>query len=175
MEKMTCNGREFDVVKLLGKGKGGYSWLVSDGEALYVLKQIHHEPCSYYTFGDKLQSELRDYETLKAVGIPLPELLDVDTQQERILKTFIDGDTVNVLVKEDRMEPGYYDQIRAICEKLYAANLNIDYYPTNFVVREGRLHYVDYECNAYMEQWDFAHWGYQYWEKSDAFLAAFDK
>ena len=20
-----------------------------------------------------------------------------------------------------------------------------------------------YECNAYMEQWDFEHWGVQYW------------
>ena len=29
------------------------------------MKQIHHEPCAYYTFGDKLRSELRDYETLR--------------------------------------------------------------------------------------------------------------
>ena len=54
MEKMTCNHREFDVLKLLGKGKGGYSYLVTDGTQQYVLKQIHHEPCDYYTFGDKL-------------------------------------------------------------------------------------------------------------------------
>ena len=79
MEKMTCNGREFEVLKLLGKGKGGYSYLVTDGTRQYVLKQIHHEPCDYYTFGDKLGSELRDYETLKQVGIPMPELLDADT------------------------------------------------------------------------------------------------
>lgn len=32
------------IVKLLGKGKGGYSYLVTDGNAQYVLKQIHHEP-----------------------------------------------------------------------------------------------------------------------------------
>ena len=48
MEKMTCNGKEFEVIKLLGKGKGGYSYLVTDGDKEYVLKQIHHEPCSYY-------------------------------------------------------------------------------------------------------------------------------
>ena len=73
MEKMTVNGREFEVLKLLGKGKGGYSWLVTDGQSQYVLKQIHHEPCDYYTFGDKLASELRDYERLKNLGIPMPE------------------------------------------------------------------------------------------------------
>ena len=173
MEKMTCNGREFAIIKLLGKGKGGYSWLVTDGEIQYVLKQIHHEPCDYYTFGDKLGSELRDYETLKSLGIPMPELLDVDKTQERLLKNFIDGDTVNVLVKGDRMVPGYYDQITAMCQTLYAAGLNIDYYPTNFVAHEGILYYIDFECNPYMEQWNFENWGCKYWQKTQEFAEAF--
>ena len=173
MEKMTVNGREYTVLRLLGKGKGGYSYLVTDGKGQYVLKQIHHEPCDYYTFGDKLQSELRDYKILKNLGIPLPELLDVDYTQERLLKTFIDGDTVNVLVKEDRMEPAHYDQIRAICERLYAANLNIDYYPTNFVAQEGLLYYIDFECNPYMEQWNFENWGCKYWYRTVEFEEAF--
>lgn len=173
MEKMTVNSREFQVIRLLGKGKGGYSYLVTDGASQYVLKQIHHEPCDYYSFGDKLQSELRDYETLKNVGIPLPELLDVDAAQERLLKTYIDGDTVNVLVKQDRMVPEYYGQIRAMCEKLYAANLNIDYYPTNFVAQNGKLYYIDFECNSYSDQWNFENWGSKYWYKTPEFAAAF--
>lgn len=64
-DRMTINGNEYEVVRLLGKGKGGYSYLVTDGHSRYVLKQIHHEPCEYYTFGDKLESELNDYETLR--------------------------------------------------------------------------------------------------------------
>jgi len=173
MEKMTVNSREFDVIRLLGKGKGGYSWLVTNGRDRYVLKQIHHEPCDYYTFGDKLQSELRDYERLKSLAIPMPELLDVDYGQERLLKTFIDGDTVDVLVREDRMKPDYYDQIRAICETLRAADLNIDYYPTNFVVQGGQLFYIDFECNSYMEKWNFENWGSKYWHKTREFMEAF--
>ena len=173
METMTCNGREFSVLRLLGKGKGGYSYLVTDGSNQYVLKQIHHEPCDYYTFGDKLGAELRDYQQLKHLGIPMPELLDVDHEQERLLKTFIDGDTVDKLVKEDRMEPGYYQQIDAVCQILYAANLNIDYYPTNFVAREGILYYIDFECNGYMDQWNYENWGCKYWSKTPDFEAAF--
>lgn len=175
MEKMTVGAREFEVLKLLGKGKGGYSYLVTDGCEKFVLKQIHHEPCDYYTFGDKLQSELRDYETLKRVGIPLPELLEVDYGQERLLKTFIDGDTVNVLVKEDRMWPEFYEQIRAMCAKLYAAGLNIDYYPTNFVAQDGVLYYIDFECNGYMSEWNFENWGCKYWSKTPEFLKAFEE
>ena len=175
MEVMTCNGKEFQVMKLLGKGKGGYSYLVTDGEGKYVLKQIHHEPCSYYTFGDKVASEIRDYKRLKEIDIPMPRMLDVDVEAERILKEYIQGDTVDRLVMEDRMEDDYYHQVRAMCQKLYAANTNIDYYPTNFVVQNGVLYYIDFECNDYMQQWDFEHWGNQYWWKSPEFLKAFEK
>ncbi|MBP3683704.1 MAG: hypothetical protein J6J12_01910 [Oscillospiraceae bacterium] len=173
MKIMTVNGREFAVKKLLGKGKGGYSWLVTDEAGAYVLKQIHHEPCDYYTFGDKLESELRDYERLRKIGIPMPELLDVDREQERILKRYIPGDTIDQLVKGDRMEDSYYRQMEDMCRLLYPANTNIDYFPTNFVVNDGNVYYVDFECNDYMEAWDYEHWGKQYWWKSEAFRTYF--
>lgn len=160
---MTVNGKEFAVIRLLGKGKGGYSYLVRDGERPLVLKQIHHEPCDYYQFGDKLASELRDYETLCRVGIPMPSLLDVDHGQERILKEYIDGPTIAELVQHGGMKREYVAQMEAMCELLYPSGLNIDYYPTNFVVQDDRLYYIDYECNVYDPKWDFAHWGRQYW------------
>ena len=175
MDRMKINDREFEVIRLLGKGKGGYSWLVAEGERAYVLKQIHHEPCDYYTFGDKLASELRDYERLRDVGIAMPELLDVDHGRERILKEYIEGETVDALVLENRMEFSCYTQIQAMCEKLYAAGLNIDYYPTNFVVREGILYYIDFECNGYMDEWNYENWGRKYWYQTPEFLAAFGK
>lgn len=160
---LTVNEHPYTVLRLLGKGKGGYSYLVRDGDKEYVLKQIHHEPCDYYQFGDKLQSELRDYRRLRQIGIPLPELLEADVAAERILKEYIDGPTIAQLVAENRMEQSYYDQIQAMCDLLYAANTNIDYYPTNFVVQEGKLYYIDFECNDYMQQWDYENWGKQYW------------
>ncbi|MBQ7000328.1 MAG: hypothetical protein IJN67_04685 [Oscillospiraceae bacterium] len=173
MESITVNGREFAVKKLLGKGKGGYSYLVTDGEGEYVVKQIHHEPCAYYQFGDKLASELRDYEKLSALGIPMPRLLAVDRQQERILKEFIPGDTIDVLVRQNRMEDGFFWQMEDMCRLLYPAKTNIDYFPTNFVVCEGKLYYVDYECNDYMEQWNFENWGSRYWWLSPEFREHF--
>ena len=155
--------KTYSAIKLLGRGKGGYSYLVTDGEKEYVLKQIHHEPCDYYQFGDKLQSELRDYGRLKELGIRMPELYDVDTPNERLLKEYIVGDTIAELVKKDAVKPEYVEQVRQMCAVLYAAGLNIDYYPTNFVVQDGLLYYIDYECNSYMDEWNFDNWGIQYW------------
>ena len=173
MERMTVNKKEYTVIQLLGKGKGGYSYLVTDGAGEYVLKQIHHEPCDYYTFGDKLASELRDYERLRNVGIPMPKLPEVDEKQERILKEYIPGDTIDKLVKEDRMEDDFFRQMEDMCRLLYPAGLNVDYFPTNFVVCAGKVYYIDFECNDYQQQWDFEHWGSQYWWKSEAFKSHF--
>ena len=167
-DRMTVNGEAYRVLRLLGKGKGGYSYLVERGGQAYVLKQIHHEPCDYYTFGDKLQSELRDYAHLRSIGVPMPEMLAVDEANERILKQYIPGDTVDVLVAEDRLPDWCIPQMEALCVRLYAANTNIDYYPTNFIPLDGTLYYVDYECNDYMEQWDLQHWGVRYWRKADS-------
>ena len=170
---LTVNGVEYRILRLLGKGKGGSSYLAERDGRQYVLKQIHHEPCAYYQFGDKLQSELNDYARLCAAGVPVPELLDADRKNERILKQYIPGDTVDRLILRDALPDWCIPQMEALCQRLYAAGLNIDYFPTNFIPLDGILYYVDYECNAYMPEWDFDHWGRQYWTKTPAFLKHF--
>ena len=164
-EKLSVNGKIYSVKKLLGKGKGGYSYLASDGERLFVLKQIHHEPCEYYTFGDKIQAEKNDYQRLLDVGIRIPKMIDIDIEKERILKEYIDGETMEEIVKKGGMKEDYLAQVKEMCSLLYPANLNIDYYPTNFIVQDGLVYYIDYECNTYSDQWNFENWGQQYWKK----------
>lgn len=163
--ELSVNGRLFSIIKLLGKGKGGYSYLATDGTDKYVLKQIHHEPCSYYHFGNKIQSELNDYNRLKEIGITMPQMLDIDIENERILKEYIEGNTIFDMVKIDSVKPEYFEQVKAMCRLLYASNTNIDYFPTNFVVQNEKLYYIDYECNDYMEEWNFENWGIKYWSK----------
>lgn len=166
--RLSVNQTDYVVQKLLGKGKGGYSYLVTDGRQDYVLKQIHHEPCSYYRFGDKMASELSDYEKLFRLGIRMPKLLDADRNQERILKEYIEGDTIEKIIQKGQMKEAYLEQLKQMCCVLYPAGLNIDYYPTNFVVREGLLYYIDFECNVYSEQWNLENWGIQYWSQTEA-------
>ena len=169
-QKISLNGRAYTVRRLLGKGKGGYSYLVFDEAGEYVLKQIHHEPCAYYQFGNKLEAECSDYRRLREIGIRMPSMIDVDGANERNLKEYIEGDTIYDLILRDRMDPSYLSQVRTMCELLYAAHTNIDYFPTNFVVRRGELYYIDFECNEYMDQWNFESWGVQYWSKTPQFL-----
>ena len=71
------------------------------------------------------------------------------------------------------MKDEYMSQIKQMCRLLYAAHLNIDYYPTNFVVDNGKLYYIDYECNEYCDEWNFENWGVKYWSKTPEFCKQF--
>ena len=160
----------YAVVRLLGKGKGGYSYLTQKDDAQVVVKQIHHEPCAYYSFGDKLAAERNDYERLTKAGIRMPRLLEVDESNERIVKEYIEGPTIFDMVLKDEDASAYVPHVRQMAALAKDAGLNIDYFPTNFVVKDGVLYYVDYECNDYMDEWSFERWGIRYWSKTPEFL-----
>ena len=166
MNEMKFKDKEFNVLKLLGKGKGGYSYLVEDeNHNLFVLKKIHHEPCSYYSFPeDKLSLELNDYKRLSSIGINIPKLIDFDKDEDELLKEYIDGPTIESLVKNGNMKDIYIKQVQEMAQLLKNNNLNIDYYPTNFIVKNDVIYYIDFECNEYHKEWSFEVWGQQYWK-----------
>ena len=167
---VRVNHNEYRIVKLLGHGKGGYSYLAEKDGRQYVFKQIHHEPCDYYTFGNKIESENNDYFRLKETGIRMPEMLDIDIQHERIIKEYIEGPSIYELVRDGGMKEAYISQMREMAKVIYAAGLNIDYFPTNFIVKDELIYYIDYECNTYLDEWNFENWGIKYWSRTQEFL-----
>ena len=73
-------------------------------------------------------------------------------------------------ILKDEMRQEYLAQVKEMCKMLYPADTNIDYFPTNFVVQNELIYYIDYECNNYMEEWNFENWGIKYWSKTEEFL-----
>ena len=171
MKTITVNKIEYQIIKLLGKGKGGYSYLAEKDGRQVVFKQIHHEPCDYYSFGNKIEAEKNDYKRLLNAKIRIPKMIDIDTKNERIVKEYIDGETIFDMVKNGEPVEPYLPQVRGMAELAKSAGLNIDYFPTNFVVQNGLIYYIDYECNDYMDEWNFENWGIKYWSQTPEFLA----
>ena len=169
MEDIKVCDRTYKIIRLLGHGKGGYSYLAQADDHFYVLKQIHHEPCDYNSFGNKIEAERNDYERLKKAGIRIPELIAIDIKKERIVKEYIEGETVFELLRKGISVESYLEQLKEMTDKAKAAGLNIDYFPTNFIVNNDTLWYIDYECNDYMEEWDLEHWGIKYWSDTEEF------
>ena len=166
MDTILVNNKEYKIVKLLGKGKGGYSYLAMLNNKLFVIKQIHHEPCSYYNFGNKIQSEYNDYQTLLNTNIRIPQMIDIDFDNERIVKEYIEGKTILELINGKEAINQYVFQVKTMQELCKNKGINIDYYPSNFVVdKNNNIFYIDYECNKYDPKRDYDNWGKQYWEK----------
>lgn len=164
MEYYIVNGKKYEIEGLLGKGKGGYSYLAFVDKKPVVLKKIHHEPCAYYQFGNKIEAELYDYKRLSEVGITLPKLIDFDKEQEIIIKEYIQGDTVYEQIQRGENVEPLCILVKDMSDTLRAHGLNIDYYPTNFIYSDNKLYYIDYEANNYMHEWSWEEWGIKQWQ-----------
>lgn len=166
MPSVRFKGTDLKIIKTLGKGKSGHSYLVDYLGTMVVAKVIHHEPCSYYQFADKFQSELDAYERLRDVGVPVPELIDFDKEGETLIKEYIEGDLAIERVGQNKIDEQTFEELHRISELAKSYRINLDYFPANFVLTAREIFYVDYELNPYAQEWDLEHWGIYYWLNS---------
>lgn len=141
------------------------------GEKELVLKLMHYEPCDYYSFGDsnKVRLEVNAFHKLKGCNILLPELLSYDIERNYLIKEFIDGEVATQTISKNKITDQIIEQLFEIYRRVKNAGINIDYFPSNFVIKNEQLYYVDYEYNPYISKWDLPNWGIYYWANSDGF------
>ena len=161
-------GERYKVQKTLGKGKGGYSFLVEDTKGrFFTLKCFHHETVEYYTFStNKVDLELNAYRFLIHSSVKIPRLLYWDREREIILKEFIPGETALERVERGEDLSSYFPTLSYIQREMKERSVNLDWYPSNFIDYNNDLYYIDYEISPYEEKWSFENWGVHYWKKN---------
>ena len=163
MKTFEIEGKTYQAIRLLGHGKGGYSYLCKHRGHFYVVKAIHHEEVSYYKFGNKIQAENDSYDYLRKCRIRVPKCYAIDFEQELVLKQYIKGRNIADMIKKKQDVSAYLPQVEAMAKKANDNGINIDYYPPNFILRKGLLYYVDYEIEKFDKRYTFAVWGKNYW------------
>ena len=150
---------DYRIIKFLGRGKSAYSYLVEKNDVFYVYKQMHQEKIDYYHFDDKLEHELSAYKVLKDSSIRIPKLISYDQEKQYLIKEYIDGPTLAEYISKGTFDINAYLTLYTHAMVLEKRKINIDYFPTNFIYKDGEIIYIDYEINEYQSAWDFIHWG----------------
>lgn len=150
---------------LLGRGKSGYSYLREFNGREVIYKEMHYEECSYYDFGEanKVDLEVTDYNKLLETGLNIPKLYEYNREENYIIKEYIDGPTAKELVINGLIRECHIEALVEISNRVKTHGYNIDYYPSNFVIKGDELYYIDYEVNLYKPEWDLNNWGIFYW------------
>lgn len=170
--KVEIDGLELEIGDLLGKGKGGYTYKAWSERGVFAVKRIHYEDCGFYAFPeDKLKKELEDYDRLKSLGIRTPELIAFDLDRQILVKEFIPGETAAQWIAAGEASDELILEIFEMTDALYPEKLNIDYFPANFMRKNGKLFYVDYELSDYSREWDFERWGIWFYANQKGFEA----
>ncbi len=160
-----------ELIKYLGSGKSGYSWLAKLDGMNVTFKQMHNNKCSYYTFQDnKTNLEVNAYKRLVGTGINIPELICFNTCDNYLVKEFVEGRTAAEAIGNNEITDSLIAQLFEISGTLVQRKINIDYFPTNFIITpDEKLVYIDYEVNEYMHEWSLENWGIYYWANTNGF------
>ena len=153
--KIVADGISYEIIKLIGKGQAGYSYLSKADENYFVVKIFDDDNNLIDNILNKFNQEIEAYYILFDIGIPIPKLIYKDNKEHYLIKEYIDGNTLAQIIGKRLFKEKHIIQILKMCEKVYRRNLNLDYFPTNFVEKNNVLYYIDYGCGKYTDDWNF--------------------
>jgi hypothetical protein len=165
---LETNSGGIHLEKFLGRGKSGYSYLGLLGDTLCTVKLMHYEPCPYYSFGNrnKVEIEVEAYQHLNSLNLPLPKLLGFDPQHNYLVKEYLEGTLATDLIAAGEAEI-VIGQLYKMFFIARDAQINLDYFPANYLIKDQTLYYIDYEFNPYQAEWDLYNWGIYYWANTE--------
>ena len=167
---ISTNIGELKIVEFLGRGKSGYSYLAEFGNQKLVFKLMHNEENPYYKFDkNKVELELKSYEILESITSNIPKLIDYSIDKNYLVKEFIDGKLASNAIAENILQKIHLERLIKLAQECEDLNINIDYFPSNFVITEDEIIYIDYEVNEFMKEWSLENWGIYYWLNSKGF------
>ena len=152
------------IRKFLGQGRSGSCWLVEENPGHpVVLKEMHDGPNGEGKPAQKLADEIQVHRRLLSLGIPTPVLHDYDVPTHSLLKEFIDGEVASSLIANGKVPDEAIASLFAMADVASDHHCNLDYHPSNFVIRGTEIYYIDYELTPYREERNLRNWGIFLW------------
>ena len=151
-QQLLLDGIAYHPIRELGRGKSAISWLYRRQGAHatlpqeLVLKRYCHTGYETVPFAQILEFELCSYLRLMESAIPHPRLLAYSTEHYALVKEYIAGELIVDIQQRKGLDDRHFGAMLQMASQLQAAGYHVDFFPTNFVLNERGLFYIDYEA-----------------------------
>lgn len=159
--EMTKKSEVFKLVKELNQVSNGKFFLYERENELVVIKELGQKVDNEGEY--EIDKELFSYERLKALEINTPKLLGYNRENNIVIKEYLEGKDLLGIIRDKSLTKENIIELLRYSELLNSDNLNIDYFPANFILKEDKLYYVNYKVFPYSEGLNLRNWGIYYW------------
>jgi tRNA A-37 threonylcarbamoyl transferase component Bud32 len=152
---IIVDGMSYEIIKQIGKGQAGYSYLAKNNNSYFVIKEFYDDNNLKDNIQRNYNKEIEAYYILSDIGINIPKIIFKNDLEYYYIKEYIEGNTLAYIVAKEMLSEKHIIQILKMCEKIYSKNLMLDYFPTNFIENNDILYYIDFGCEKYSDDWNF--------------------
>lgn len=154
-------GNEYASRELIAADQSGYFFRVKKEGKDYMAKALEIRMPE-----DQLERDVEGYKTLQKSGIPVPKILQIDPQTKMILFEFTTIRTVYELLVEKEETSSYLEEIRRLSEVAKASRIALDFFPSRYLARDGKLIYLSSSYYPYSEEKSLANTHEKYWSQT---------
>lgn len=124
---------------------------------------------------DLFEKELDNYKSLANSAVRYLKIYVVDKNNCRYVREYIEGETIFDALREEPLKEDVYKDLFMNEMFARASNLRLNYFPTNFVIKDKQVVYMSYECSRYDSKHTFELNELRYYVYSSEFISYLKK
>ena len=162
--ELTKQKEVYSLVRELNRVNNGIFYLYAKENNKVVIKELINKIDDEGQF--EIDKELYSYERLESLGIYIPKMIGYNREENIVIKEYLEGKDLLGLIRDEKLSMDKFLELLKYSELLNSDNLNIDYFPNNFIMKDEKLFYINYKVFPYTEELNLRNWGIYYWINS---------
>ena len=141
--ELTKQVETYILVKELNRVNNGIFYLYTKESSKVVIKELINKIDEEGQF--EIDKELYSYERLESLGIYIPKMTGYNREENIVIKEYLEGKDILGLIRDGGLSKDNFLELLRYAELLNSDNLNIDYFPNNFIMKDEKLFYINYK------------------------------
>ena len=162
--ELTKEMETYTLIKELNRVNNGIFYLYIKESNEVVIKELIKKIDDEGQL--EIDKELYSYGRLESLGIYTPKMVGYNREENIVIKEYLEGKDLLGLIRDEKLSKDNFLELLKYAELLNSDNLNIDYFPNNFIMKDNKLFYINYKVFPYTEELNLRNWGIYYWLNS---------